>query len=122
MTTRCGVPTAADGKFAGTRYAAIVVGEPTLTRIPVRSGGSGPPSRYETNTRLLPAAQLRFAPPRTRGNESTSVSPLFQTSRADPLAASPTQMAHGAVCGRSADFGTPPRPGCRTNAIDLPSG
>src|SRR5882672_1385424 len=82
----------------------------------------GQPSRYDMKTSRLPAAQLRLAPPRTGGSESTSVSPLFQTSRAVPLAGSPTQIAQGSGCRSSGDRGTPPRPGRRTNAIDVPSG
>src|SRR5712691_4738503 len=82
----------------------------------------GQPSRYDMKTSRLPAAQWRFAPPRTRGSESASVSPLIQTSRAVPLAGSPTQIAHGDGGSSSGDRGTPPRPGWRTNAIALPSG
>src|SRR5262245_39946274 len=53
------------------------------------------PSISEAKTSRSSAAQFNTFAPAIRGYESFSVLPLRQTSRASPVAASATQIAHG---------------------------
>ena len=59
----------------------------------------GQPSPYDTNTSRSSAAQRRFAPPPTAGNESVGNAPLFHTSRMVPLAMWLTKIDHGSRPG-----------------------
>src|SRR3979490_1734006 len=81
--------------------------------------------------RESPAAHRRPMPPGFRRIGSTGAGPLLSTvitgTSPDPPrpveATSPTRIDHGKVSvGANGGRGAPPAPGCRRNAIFLPSG
>src|SRR5262249_41086692 len=85
------------------------------------------PSRYDMNTSRSPAPQRRPRPPGLRRMRSTGL-PLVQTDVASMSLSSPSRfvpaimIAHGDSASASGERGVPPAPGCRRNAILLPSG
>ncbi len=73
-------------------------------------------------TKRLPAAQCRFAPPATSGNEPGSVLGLFHTACPVPSLAEATQIDHGRGSRVRIGRGGPPSPARRVYAIRVPSG